>query len=110
LFGTDIDCLNYVQNEPYGTVFLILGTDYEDKTVADLRQRANVKTVYRYGDASSKYKTVITKFNDLCFELISDLAAHYNKLGSACSATQDGKTAKDMFEKAATLYHLLAKF
>jgi hypothetical protein len=41
--------------------------------------------------------------------LISKLAAHYNKLGSDCSAKQDAKTAKDMFMKTYKLYNILAE-
>jgi len=41
--------------------------------------------------------------------LIPKLAAHYNKLGSDCSAKQDAKKAKDAFMKAYKLDNVLAK-
>ena len=110
-FDSEVACQNYLQiNESCGVVYLIINTDYRHPNVTAFQQLSNVKTVYLYGQGFLDYKTVIKDYNDLCFELISDLAGYYNKLGSACSAKQDPKTARDMFSKAAELYRILAKF
>jgi len=98
------------KDKSFGTVFVIQDTNYEDEIVTNLRESLNIKTIYYYGDISSKHKTALNSYNDLCFELISDLATHYKKLGSACNLINDAKTAKNMFDKSAQLYKTLSKF
>ena len=113
VFDSEVECYNCLQVNKLcggGVVFLIISTDYGHPNVGDFQQLSNVKTVYLYGQPPLNYKTDINDYNDLCFELISDLAAHYNKLGSACNAKQDPKTARYMFNKTAELYRVLAKF
>jgi hypothetical protein len=111
LFEHNTDCFNYIQKtEKCGAVFLIIDVDHENSTANDSHPFPNVQVVYRYGKASSENETMIGNADDLCFQLLSNLAVHYDKLGSICSGRQDAKTAKDMFIKVSKLYTILAEF
>jgi hypothetical protein len=96
--------------ETGGTIFLIIDTDYEESVVINFRQYTNVQAVYWYGKTSSENKTIIQNYNDFCFQLISDLIAHYNRLGSIYSTNEDAKAVGDMFMKVSKLYNILAEF
>ena len=75
-FDSKNDWYNHLQNtELRGTIFLIADLDYENSVATDSHQFLNVQAVYRYGNRSSEND------NDLCFQLLNDLAVHYNKLG-----------------------------
>jgi hypothetical protein len=111
LFDNNTDCFNYIQKtEKCGAVFLIIDIDHENSTAIDSHPFPNVQVVYRYGKASSENETMIDNADDLCFQLLSDLAVHYDKLGSICSGRQDAKMARDMFIKVSKLYTILAEF
>jgi hypothetical protein len=107
-FDNNIDCDNYIQK--CGTVFLIIDTDHCNTAAIDSHRFPNVQVVYRYGKASSENETMIDTYDDLCFHILSDLAIHYDKLGSLCSTREDPKTARDMFMKVSKLYTILAEF
>ncbi|CAF1469006.1 unnamed protein product [Adineta ricciae] len=109
IFNNEVDFLNYqCANKLNGTVFLIVSGDYDNSVVTDFLNHQKVKHVYRYGHVSAKRQTkVINSYNNLCFELLSDLAAHYCRLGPTCSAVKDTTSAKDMFNKAARLQRIL---
>ncbi|UJR11337.1 hypothetical protein I4U23_015518 [Adineta vaga] len=111
-FNNVTDCFTYKRlNILYGTIFLIVDNDYDASIVANVRQFLHAKRVYCYGETSSEHEAVIDDYNDLCFELITDLASHYSKLGFACSTREDKKTAaKIMFDKASKLYKMLVIF
>ena len=105
LFNTKVDWQNYLKTtELRGTLFLITGSGAENLLSEDNCSSPNIPTVYRYGKTPSKND------DDLCFQLLTDLASHYNKLGTIYSAKKDRKMAKDMFLKVSKLYNILAKF
>jgi hypothetical protein len=110
IFDTQFDCLNYLCTTVLAAVvFLIISADYEDLIVTGFQKFNNIQAIYRYGQIASQNEAIIDNYDDLCFHLISDLATHYNKLGSTCSAKQDAKTAKNMFMKAHELYNILVE-
>lgn len=107
LLHSEIAWQNYLQNtKSCGTLFLITDSDEVNLIPTDLHSSFNVQAVYRYGKTSS----INDDDDDLCFELLTDLAIHYNKLGTIHSARENPKTAKDMFMKVSKLYEILAKF
>ena len=109
VFDDQITCEQYlIQNKSMGMVFLVINTEQQISFGMDFRELSNMKIIYYYEKASLQSESMITKYNDLCFRVISDLATHYNNLGSICSAKHDAKTAKDMFTKTYELYHILA--
>lgn len=110
VFDDQVICEQYLlENKSVGMIFFVISTDHQISVRIEPHQLSNVKIVYYCEKASSKNEPMITKYNDLCFRLISDLATHYNNLGSIYSAKQDAKTAKDMFIKTYELYNILAK-
>ena len=105
-----ITCEEYLMaSQSKSRVFLVINTDQEISLGIDLYQLPNVKIVYYCDETFLKTEWIITKYNDLCFRLMSDLARHYNHLGCICSARHDLKTAQQMFMKTYELYHILAK-
>ena len=109
VFDDQVTCEQYlIQNKSMGMMFLVINTEHQISFGMDFRELSNIKIIYYYEEASLKSESLITKYNDLCFRLISDLATHYNNVGSSCSAKHDAKTAKDMFIKTHELYHILA--
>lgn len=98
-FDNQSTCENYLlKNKSDGFIYLIINTDHKISIETVLQ---GVKIVYYYEQSNN--------FNDLCFQLLSDLAIHYNKLGSICSSKNDPKTSKDMFMKMYKLYNLLGE-
>ncbi len=101
VFDNQTTCENYLlKNKSTGLVYLIINTDHK---ISTLQQLSHVTTVYYDEQISSN------EYNNLCFRLLSDLAIHYNNLGSIYSTKHDSKIAKDMFMKTHEIYNLLAK-
>ncbi len=90
-------------NEVHNCVFMIIHTHYQDSIVNHFKKLPNVKNVYRYGQTSFKNKKTFTNNNDLCFELIHGLTAHYNRLGTEYNARKDSENAANMYLKAQEL-------
>ena len=110
VFDSQSDCYKYLLKDKLtNAMFLIIGNGYEDSIVVKFQQLPNVKGVHRYGQSSLENKTVLDNYHALCSRLAYDLIAHYNKLGTDCSAKQDAKTARDMFMKAHELCNILAR-
>lgn len=104
-FDNQSICENYLlKNKSDGFVYLIINTDHKISTETVL---PHVKIVYYYEQSNNE--KIINSYNDLCFQLLSDLSIYYNKLGSICSSKNDPKTSKDMFMKMYKLYNLLGE-
>lgn len=109
IFADRITCEQYLaQNKSMGMVFLVINSEHQISFGMDFHELSNIKLIYYYEKVSLKNESLLTDYNDLCFRLLSDLATHYNNLGSLCSAKNDAKTAKEMFLKTHELYRILA--
>ncbi|CAF1123993.1 unnamed protein product [Adineta steineri] len=89
-------------NEKDNEVFLIIDNEYAEFSTIGFEFFPNVKKVYRSSSTNN------TRDN-LSFELLHDLIAHYSKLGSEYDINGDVKKAKEMFLKAHELCECLGE-
>ena len=90
-FNDEFECKKYLcKNQSTATIFLII-----NEQSINLQDFPEIKHVY-------------LKYDNLCHELISDLADWYYKSGSIYSKQKDPKQAKEMFIKSHELYEKLS--
>jgi hypothetical protein len=106
-FSTKDDYHHYISKNKTTDLFVIISSSYQQSITEDIRQFANAKYVYHYGESENDDETIFDRDN-LRYHLTYDLMDYYGKLGEQYRRHNQPKKAREMFLKAQTLCQCLS--